>query len=598
MKATYLFPIATLTLIVIFYAGLPALRVCPRPKKIEDEKKGWRSHWFILALTLLYTVVAFVNLGNLRSPQTYRDFDDGETAVLELEEPSSIGRVMFYTGIRQGSYTLEFSPDGSTWLPAASYEQGHAAILKWEEPKLDEAPTDAMRAVRITGFSGAELCEVALFSPEGEQLAFRCDCPELCDEQELVPETPFFLNSSYFDEIYHARSAWEHLRGMNSYEWTHPPLGKTIISLGIAIFGMTPFGWRFMGTLFGAAMLPLIYWFARKLFGGKTVPNACAVLLAADFMHFAQTRIATIDTFGVFFILQMYGFMYEYLCSRKLKDLALSGLFFGFGAACKWTCLYAGAGLGVLWLAHWIRQLRAVSPEGAALGEKPDYKQPGNAFLKNVGFCLVFFVAVPMLIYYLSYIPYGNARDCLPFSREYTALVWKNQGDMFGYHQGVSSTHPYSSRWYQWMLDIRPVFFYLKNFGDGRRSSFGTWLNPALCWAGLLSLFVLAYMLIVRRDRKAAFLLWSYLAQLLPWVLITRTTFEYHYFPCSVFLVLSLGYVFSLMRDGVKNWKWRVYGFCGLNAALFLLFYPAISGMIVNGSNASKLLKWLPTWPF
>ena len=81
-------------------------------------------------------------------------------------------------------------------------------------------------------------------------------------------------------------------------------------------------------------------------------------------------------------------------------------------------------------------------------------------------------------------------------------------------------------------------------------------------------------------------------------MLITRTTFEYHYFPCSVFLVLSMGYVFSLMRDGVKNWKWRVYGFCGLNAALFLLFYPAISGMIVNGSNASKLLKWLPTWPF
>jgi hypothetical protein len=31
MKATYLFPIATLILIVIFYAGLPALRVCPRP---------------------------------------------------------------------------------------------------------------------------------------------------------------------------------------------------------------------------------------------------------------------------------------------------------------------------------------------------------------------------------------------------------------------------------------------------------------------------------------------------------------------------------------------------------------------------------------
>ena len=597
MKATYLLPIATVILIVIFFAGLPALAICPPPKKLKEDKSGWRSHWFILVLTLVYTLVAFLNLGNTRSPQTFRRFD-GESAVFELETPAPIGRVMFFTGIVQGSFTVEFSPDGETWLPAASYEQGHAALLKWEEPKLDEAPTGVMRALRLTGYSGAELGELAVFSTDGELLSLLSDCDELCDEQPLVPDTPYFLNSSYFDEIYHARTAWEHLRGMNPYEWTHPPLGKSIIALGIALFGMTPFGWRFMGTLFGAAMLPLMYWFARKLFGGKTVPACCAVLLATDFMHFAQTRIATIDTYGVFFILLMYGFMYEYLQSRKLKDLALSGVFFGFGAASKWTCLYAGAGLGVLWLADWIRQARAAAPEGKARGEEPISGDLGRAFLKNVGFCLVFFVAVPALIYYLAYIPYGNARGCLPFSGDYTALVLKNQRDMLGYHEGVSATHPYSSRWYQWMLDIRPIFFYLKNFGDGTRSSFGAWLNPVLCWAGLLSLFVLAYMALIRRDRKAGFLLWGYLAQLLPWVLIARTTFEYHYFPSSMFLVLSLGYVFALMRDGVKDWKWRVYGLCGLSAALFVLFYPAISGLPVNGASATKVLKWLPTWPF
>ena len=105
-------------------------------------------------------------------------------------------------------------------------------------------------------------------------------------------------------------------------------------------------------------------------------------------------------------------------------------------------------------------------------------------------------------------------------------------------------------------------------------------------------------MTLVRRDRKAAFLLWSWAAQLLPWVLITRTTFEYHYFPCSVFLALCLGYVFSLMRDGVKGWKWPVYGLVGLQAALFALFYPALSGLPVDNAAATKLLKWLPTWPF
>ena len=42
------------------------------------------------------------------------------------------------------------------------------------------------------------------------------------------------------------------------------------------------------------------------------------------------------------------------------------------------------------------------------------------------------------------------------------------------------------------------------------------------------------------RDRTALFILVGYLAQLLPWVFVTRVVFEYHYFPSSVFLVLAL----------------------------------------------------------
>jgi len=131
----------------------------------------------------------------------------------------------------------------------------------------------------------------------------------------------------------------EHLNGIYPYEITHPPLGKIIIGIGISLFGMTPFGWRFSGTFFGVLMLPVIYVFAKKLFGGKAVPTACMLLVATDFMHFVQTRIATIDTYAVFFILLMYLFMYMYLEGGKWRDLALSGIFFGLGAASKWTCL-------------------------------------------------------------------------------------------------------------------------------------------------------------------------------------------------------------------------------------------------------------------
>ena len=46
-----------------------------------------------------------------------------------------------------------------------------------------------------------------------------------------------------------------------------------------------------------------------------------------------------------------------------------------------------------------------------------------KAFWKNVAGCLVFFVALPALIYYLSYLPYGRAAGVTPFSGAYFKIV-------------------------------------------------------------------------------------------------------------------------------------------------------------------------------
>ena len=41
----------------------------------------------------------------------------------------------------------------------------------------------------------------------------------------------------YFDEVYHARTAFELLAQREPYEWTHPHLAKEIMALGILVFG-------------------------------------------------------------------------------------------------------------------------------------------------------------------------------------------------------------------------------------------------------------------------------------------------------------------------------------------------------------------------
>lgn len=599
MKSTYFFPIVVFILLTCFFAALPNLRHCALPRQSHCARRiGWIDVVIMATVSILYGGVAFSALGNHVSPESFAPMWE-ESALLELDEGAVVSELVFFCGVGEGSYYVEGSDDSVNWHELCRFEQNYVSIFKWQFNKL--GMPEPLRFIRIHGSGPVHLGEFAALDDEGQRIGLSpapfSDHPEfsalLIDEQALVPGDETFLNSTYFDEIYHARTAWEHLNGVYPYEVSHPPLGKLIISLGILLFGTTPFGWRFMGTLFGVLMLPVIYVFAKKLFGGRAVPSACVLILATDFMHFVQSRIATIDTYGVFFIMLMYLFMFLFVGYEApegklppLSYLALSGIFFGLGAAAKWTAIYAGAGLSVIWGCWWFFN--------RSLGLR--------SFFKNAAFCLLFFVLVPGLIYYLSYFAYGTASGLkapeMFFSREYATIVWENQKFMLSYHSGLVAEHPYSSKWYQWMLDIRPILYYLKYFNDGTRSSFGAFVNPVLCWAGLLSLPVLIYTAIARRDRQAGFILVGYLAQLLPWVFISRLTFEYHYFPCTVFLVLALGYVFKIIRLGRRSWKILIGGFVLLSSAVFVLFYPALSGLIVDNTKATAILGWLPTWPF
>ena len=582
----YALPMAAALLLISFYAGLPPLQSCALPS--ASPRRGGRGldALLILLITGAYALVAFADLGDMRAPQSFAPME-GQNAVIALERrPAAL---MLYTGVGQGAYRIELSGDGENYAPLTEdFQQDHVAVLKWHRLELEAPEGEGPCYVRIACSHGSPwLGEAVFLDGEGRTIPASCLTEALCDEQTLVPAAYSLDNSTYFDEIYHARTAWEQLNGVAPYEISHPPLGKLLMGVGIRLFGMTPFGWRFTGTLFGVLMLPLMYLFLKKLFGGCAVPALGTAVFAADFMHFVQTRIATIDTYGVFFILLMYYFMYIWLSEDRLWALALAGISFGLGAASKWTALYAGAGLGLLWLAHWLRRFVREKENEGLLAE----------FFANEAFCLLFFVLLPGLIYYLSYLPYGAAQKVAPFTREYTEIVWSNQLYMFQYHSRLVATHPYSSRWYQWMLDIRPILYYMKTGADGSRLRIAAFLNPALCWGGLLALFVLLYTAIFRRDRKAAFLLIAYLAQLLPWVFIDRLTFAYHYFPCSVFLVLALGYVFSLLRDSRRDWLWYAGGFALVSAALFALFYPELSAHPIDGAAADRLLQWLPTWP-
>lgn len=461
----------------------------------------------VLALTTVYAFTAFFRLGNLSAPQSIQPFMEQETITWELEQEVILGGVGWYTRIGTGTYSLEVSADGENWTAlrvvdevyvngewvakqpgqdttnlitriayywaevplgasagaVRSIRQTYNTLLKWHHITMQDSTTVRAKYFRLTGFPDTnhapmELGEIVLYDDLDKRLDVSvAGADALFDEQDIVPTHSTYLDSSYFDEIYHPRTALEHLNNIYPYEVSHPPLGKLIISIGIMIFGMVPFGWRFMGTLFGVLMVPVLYVFLKNLFGKTPVALCGTALFTFDFMHLVQTRIATIDTYGVFFILVSYYYMYRWLAipaGKKLRwyilPLFLSGLFWGIGCASKWTVVYAGGGLALLWLLGMIfkagdwreaerhTRLEDVPPgahedmtkamflEAAPLGEQSMVPSFARYVWTTIIFSILFFVLIPLCIYTVSYFPYAVAKGNTGGFRGmvYESLTW------------------------------------------------------------------------------------------------------------------------------------------------------------------------------
>jgi dolichyl-phosphate-mannose--protein O-mannosyl transferase len=556
-----------------------------------------------LAVTLLYVVLTLLNLGTLSFPEETWSPKAGDRVVLDFGGSVDVHSVWVNGNIGTGA--VRFTADNGAYY---DYQQTFAEMFTWRKKTL------AFQTQYLTlEVLSDPVClnEIAFFDPNGQPLAAQYLRAEdsnsgLLDEQDTVPDAPSYFNGMYFDEIYHARTAYEFLNTMSVYEWTHPPLGKIIIALGVAIFGMTPFGWRVMPALFGAGMLPVVYILAKRLTRRRDFSLLAMGLWALDTMHFTQTRIATVDVFIGFFILLMYLFMYDYLrtdffrepLKKALLPLGLCGLSFGLGVASKWTGLYAGAGLAVLFF--WNLIAKGIK----ARGDKtlwPEYLYRAGW---TVLFCCGVFVLLPAVIYFLSYIPffrYEASVSAEPYGlREAIRTIVVQQESMFAYHSGLDATHMCQSAWYQWPFTAVSVWFYYS--GGEAVSNISSTGSPAVWWVSTVGTLCLMVEILFGRMKKAAARLnqgvrvvfIGMAASYLPWVLVPRCTFQYHFFPVVPFLILAAVLLLQHMEENREispkaKWIWL-----GVAAVFFALLFPVISGIPVSETYARFVEYVLP----
>ncbi len=583
----------------------------------------------ICSLTLVCAVASFFKLGDAHGPVSYwKPAAYGESVTVEFDSVKTVSRTTILPNIPSsstGTYMVKYEKvDGSgVFEEAFSFSRSDKDPPEFFEWKLYNNAFTTRRVQVLCQIKGLAVNEMAFWEKDADgrytQIPVKITGTEfdpevndtqytpanLFDEQDLAQAWRTYENGTYFDEIYFPRTAYEHLNGLKIYETTHPPLGKTLISLGISIFGMNPFGWRFIGTLMGVLLVPIIYLLALKILKRSNFAFIAAFLLCFDFMRTAQTRLATIDTYSVFFTLLMYYFMFDYFTKKSydmpfwktMLPLFLCGICFGLGAASKWTSIYSGVGLAILFFvskfseAYDVRQGRA--------GKNGELK-PSAWLLKNFiptcGMCVIFFILIPIGIYVLSYLPYMPSNP----DKSLLDVVIENQKYMYSYHSGLNATHPYQSSWYSWIIDMRPIYYYSSGdagLASGMRASVASFGNPAVWWVGLGCLPAAVYFTWKRREKAMLVAFIGYACQLFPWILVTRCTFIYHYFTSVPFLIIMIAYVIKCLYEDKIIGKPTVFIYLGVVLVLYAFFYPVLVGIPVKNDYISGL-RWFNSWSF
>ncbi len=547
----------------------------------------------IFVLAIIFFSLAVWNLGLTYTPTSNWETAENETFFIDLGEPANVGTVYFL--VKTGSAVFQvYTGSPGSWSSSGISGSISDSYYNWNE-------VDVSLLTRYLRFdfqpkSSIVLTEVAVLSSEIQRIEIAGVGSEgvsdpnlsmLIDEQDLVQCPPTYLSETFFDEIYFVRSAEQYLNLQVPYEWTHPPLGKLIIASGISVFGYNPFGWRITGVIFATLMIPLIYILGKELFETWIGGFTSAFLLAFDFMHFTMARMATVDTYVIFFSLTSQLFFLIYLkdvlkngWKAPVLPLFLAVLFFALGFSTKWVVLYGfGAQLTILAairLKDVLKLKEGLSGKFSSIFDHPFY-------------LIVSFLLVAIFFYFLTYIPDLLAGRTLA---DFPDLQWS----MYNYHATLNATHQFSSSWWTWPLMLKPLWLYVSTLTNNVESTIVLMGNPLLWWVGFAFILLAVGFAVKRKAFGCIFITVFFFFQWVPYIFISRITFIYHFYVNMPFMSLAVAYFIS------KYWssKWvkvaAIAYFTGI-VALFGLFYSVISGMPASNSWIDSL-KWLNGWIF
>lgn len=419
----------------------------------------------------------------------------------------------------------------------------------------------------------------------------------------------------------------------------HPPVGKWLIGWGEAPFGiLNSFGWRFAVALAGTISIFMLGRIARRLFRSDLLGTVAAALLAFEGHHFVHSRTGLLDIFVMFFGLAAFGALLidrdraREVLARRVGDRARSamswtgpwlgwrpwrwvaGIMLGLCAGVKWSGLYFLVFFGLLTVLWDLGARRAAGVRGWSVG----------GVVKDGPYAFVQVAVTAVVTYVASWTGWilsqggsfrtwaqNNPDTVHAWLPDWWRSLWAYHQQMYASTQAITSSHPYQTNPWSWLIQGRPTSFFYegpKKGADGclvdqcskAITSLGT---VSIWWGGTLAIFVLLFMWALRRDWRAGAILCALFAGYLPWFFLgNRTIYSFYEVAFVPYVVLACVYVLGLVIGGREASSTRrriglgVMGaFVLLTMGLFAFFHPIYVADVIPLQEWQRRM-WFPSW--
>lgn len=399
-----------------------------------------------------------------------------------------------------------------------------------------------------------------------------------------IPSKPMF------DEIHYLPAARRLIELSSRLNPEHPLLGKEMIALGMMGFGDTPFGWRVPMALLGTAGL---YGAIRAMWWATLSRRATVlfgVFLATNFIWFILSRIAMLDmamaaplalAFWQWALAWRRGS--EGRGGRARLHLMLTGVFLGLSLGGKWNGVPLLVAPGLLFA--WDRWRALAGRRAGFLWALDGAPVPGVSLIEAA----LWLGVLPLATYFATFAP-AFFYEVQPMQLD-GLVAWQEY--MLKLQDSVKKPHTYMSRWWQWVFNLRPIWFLYENV-DGYQRGVLMIGNPFTMLAGLPALLLCAWDG-ARGDRLRGGITMLYVLSLVFWAVNGKPVqFYYHYQLAAVFLMAALAVVLAEWWDIGLRWpgKLALVGAVGL----FVGFYPILSAARLPAKTSYLDYTWLKSW--